>query len=375
VEEIMIVICEECGKRYRIDPDKMKSVQARFKCKTCGHLVIVQKPGAALEAEPPSPPPSPQTQSSAMEMPSPAAGSPGKQPARAMGLRAKMTLLFFLIPIALAAAAGFLYLWQLERLSTQLTTESSRVATRMAEDRIAEKARSVALEVRLFLTAGRDLQKQKFNETPEFRTVAVQKVGETGYTAVYEFPDSEGVWRTWAHANAKIIGIDMKTLEKSLGKNFPGFWKVFSGVQGGKESKGYYAWQDPDGSVRDKYMVCTPIEGTRFVVAATTYLDEFTMPVKVMEANARKSVIRARNATFGILAGTLILMGLIVSIYGHRLTSRIRNLTQVADRISVGELETEVVITTRDEIGDLGEAITRMQDSIRLSIERLRRRR
>jgi HAMP domain-containing protein len=286
-----------------------------------------------------------------------------------------MTLLFFLIPIALAAAAGFLYLWQLERLSTQLTTESSRVATRMAEDRIAEKARSVALEVRLFLTAGRDLQKQKFNETPEFRTVAVQKVGETGYTAVYEFPDSEGVWRTWAHANAKIIGIDMKTLEKSLGKNFPGFWKVFSGVQGGKESKGYYAWQDPDGSVRDKYMVCTPIEGTRFVVAATTYLDEFTMPVKVMEANARKSVIRARNATFGILAGTLILMGLIVSIYGHRLTSRIRNLTQVADRISVGELETEVVITTRDEIGDLGEAITRMQDSIRLSIERLRRRR
>ena len=50
-------------------------------------------------------------------------------------------------------------------------------------------------------------------------------------------------------------------------------------------------------------------------------------------------------------------------------------LTDVADRISVGELGMEVKTTSKDEIGDLAEAISRMQDSIRLSIERLRRRR
>jgi HAMP domain-containing protein len=47
----------------------------------------------------------------------------------------------------------------------------------------------------------------------------------------------------------------------------------------------------------------------------------------------------------------------------------------VAERISVGEMDAEIKIKSRDEIGDLAEAISRMQESIRLSIERLRRRR
>jgi HAMP domain-containing protein len=71
----------------------------------------------------------------------------------------------------------------------------------------------------------------------------------------------------------------------------------------------------------------------------------------------------------------LLLIGLIVAIYGHRLTGKIRSLTEVADRISVGELGMEIETQSKDEIGDLAEAIARMQDSIRLSIERLRRRR
>ena len=57
------------------------------------------------------------------------------------------------------------------------------------------------------------------------------------------------------------------------------------------------------------------------------------------------------------------------------MTGKIKSLTDVADRISVGELGMEVKTTSRDEIGELADAIARMQDSIRLSIERLRRRR
>jgi methyl-accepting chemotaxis protein len=75
------------------------------------------------------------------------------------------------------------------------------------------------------------------------------------------------------------------------------------------------------------------------------------------------------------MGGTLILIILIVSIYGTKLTGTIKSLTDVADRISVGELDAEIKIKSKDELGDLAEAISRMQDSIRLSIERLRRRR
>ncbi|MGD8304255.1 MAG: zinc-ribbon domain-containing protein, partial [Desulfobacterales bacterium] len=40
----MIVICEECGKKYRIDPSKIKGDAARFKCRVCMHMIMVSKP-------------------------------------------------------------------------------------------------------------------------------------------------------------------------------------------------------------------------------------------------------------------------------------------------------------------------------------------
>ena len=94
-----------------------------------------------------------------------------------------------------------------------------------------------------------------------------------------------------------------------------------------------------------------------------------------LQATADALTLRAKMITIAILGATLLLIGLIVFIYGHRLTSKIRSLTEVADRISVGELGMEIETKSRDEIGELAEAIARMQDSIRLSIERLRRRR
>ena len=84
---------------------------------------------------------------------------------------------------------------------------------------------------------------------------------------------------------------------------------------------------------------------------------------------------QTRNTVFMIVGVTLLLVGIIVFLYGQRLTSRIKSLTNVAERISVGEMDAEIKVKSRDEIGDLAEAISRMQESIRLSIERLRRRR
>lgn len=46
----MIVSCEECGKKYQIDPAIIKGDEAKFECKICKNLVIVQKPAATEEA-------------------------------------------------------------------------------------------------------------------------------------------------------------------------------------------------------------------------------------------------------------------------------------------------------------------------------------
>jgi predicted Zn finger-like uncharacterized protein len=378
----MIIICEECGKKYRIDPSKIKGQAASFKCRACTHLIVVSKP------EPPPAQPEIDTRptlesitttidnrSTAVTSEARQAAQKARRRSKGIGLRAKMLLLFMVVPIILMAGASLLYLWQLESISDLLTRESSRFVNQMAEEKIADISVGVAKQCELYLLSHPEIIREDFNEDMGFRKLAVQKVGMTGYTALYELPGSDGVWRTWAHVNKKIISIDMSKLKKPLGRNFPGFWKVYTGVREGKKSQGYYTWQDKDGKFRDKFMVCTPISGTRFVVAATTYMDEFTGPVKLMQSRAKALTDRARLITWAVLGITLLLIGLIVTVYGHRLTGKIKSLTHVADRISVGELEMEVKTTSTDEIGELAEAIARMQDSIRLSIERLRRRR
>lgn len=379
----MIVICEECGKKYQIDPSRIKGTGAKAKCKVCGNMMSISKPEgvptekqthdrvsdqAAATIGPESAP------ESEKEEEGPREDEPVSKKKKQLGLRAKIFLLFFVLPIVLIIAAGLLYLQQLSALSSLITGESTKMVTHLGEQIIAEKARSVASQVRLFLLNHPNLKREEFNHDETFREIAVQKVGLTGYTALHAVPDAEGIWRNWGHTNPNIVGLDMSTLKGPLGVNFPGFWRVFSAGKDGKESSGYYTWQEKDGSFRDKYMVCSPVVGTPYYVAATTYLDEFTQPVREMEAKAAAISAKTRNTVFGILLGTLILIGLVVALYGRLLTSRIRSLTDVAERISVGEMDAEIHINSKDELGDLAEAIGRMQESIRLSIERLRRR-
>jgi methyl-accepting chemotaxis protein len=164
-------------------------------------------------------------------------------------------------------------------------------------------------------------------------------------------------------------------LKGSIKVNFPGLWKIITAVKGKKEAQGYYTWRDPDGKMREKFMVCTPIEGTNFVIAATTYIDEFNQPMKELKLRAIDHITRATNITLLVSIVALIVFGLVVSLFGHKLTGKINQLTTAADRISVGELDFEIKVKSNDEIGGLAEAITRMRDSIRIYKERLRRKR
>jgi nitrogen fixation/metabolism regulation signal transduction histidine kinase len=291
------------------------------------------------------------------------------------GLRAKMLVLFLFIPMIIMAGVSLFYIWQFEITTDLLTRQSAGVINRMAEEKITGIAAAVAMQCKLYLLSHPELKKENFSKDIGFTSLAVQKVGLTGYTWLYQLPGADGIWRTWAHINPKMIAIDMSTLKKPLKKNFPGFWKIFTGVKGGRKSQGYYIWQDKEHSLRDKFMVCMPITGTRFVIAATTYIDEFTGPLRKVESSAKALTGKVKMFILAILGVTLLLIGLIVSIYGHRLIGKIRSLTEVADRISVGELGTKIEVSSKDELGDLAEAIARMQDCIRVSTERLRRRR
>lgn len=382
----MIVICEECGKKYRIDPVNIKGQAASFKCRACEQVIVVSKPDSPAPVyAAPQPASEPVTilesitstadggsttalfETEVVKSATRETEAQGPRRVRRFGLRARMLVLFLFIPMIFMAGASLFYLWHFKTTTDLLARENSKVINRMAEEKIADISAAVAIQCKIYLLSHPELKKEDFNRDAVFKSLAVQKLGLSGYTALYQLPGSDGVWRTWAHINPKLIGVDMIKLENSLGRNFPGFWKVFSGVKGRKESRGYYTWQDNNSKSRDKFMVCTSIAGTRFVIAATTYMDDFTGPLRMMGNSGKALTDKLKIVTLAIVGATLLIVGIIVTIYGHRLTGKIRTLTEVADRISAGELGMEIEAKSKDEIGDLAEAIARMQDSIQLS--------
>jgi len=40
---MIIVFCEECGKKHAIDSERIKTQAAKFRCISCGNMIVVEK--------------------------------------------------------------------------------------------------------------------------------------------------------------------------------------------------------------------------------------------------------------------------------------------------------------------------------------------
>jgi methyl-accepting chemotaxis protein len=349
----MEIICEGCGKKYQIDPKKITGEASTFQCTECNQKITVlnptPKPGERIEASEPSIP------------------VPRK---RLVGLRGKMLFLYFVIPICLIILGSLYYVNHMKTLSVLISGESRDLVTKMAEEAVAEKARAVARQVGIYLKTHPNLQKEDFHKDPEFMKVAIQSVGNTGYTIVVSRPTDNQPSMIWAHPNKELIGVDILiSSDESLGVEFERWKKVTAkDFELGK----YYLGVDN----RERYEFSVPIEGTIFNAVSTTYLDEFTLPMVELENIAGMMTTRATRNVVIILVVTALLVAILVVVYSYRLSGRLKYLSDVADRISVGDLDVEIKsVKSTDEIGELTHALSRMQTSIRLAIKRLRERR
>lgn len=87
----------------------------------------------------------------------------------------------------------------------------------------------------------------------------------------------------------------------------------------------------------------------------------------------------AANQDFAVYGGAggigvILALGLAVFI-SATITKPMTHLAEVADRMSLGELDVEIDVEGTNEIGKLAESLRRMQSSLRSAIERLRQRR
>lgn len=259
----------------------------------------------------------------------------------------------------------------LKELTTTSLKESKQSLDRLGEKIIQEKSKDVALQMEIFIKSHPKMKREDFSNDPWLKSIAVQKVGETGYTAVH---DDQAV--NYFHINPQIVGSDLHTLADKL----PAFWKILEESLEGPAS-GYYDWKDADGTVRPKYIYLTPIKDTGLIVAATTYIDEFSRPTKSIERPMKtiekKYLEQYENRIkifYIVLLGILFVLFVCIYFYAHSVIRPIRYLSEVADRISMGELDTPIEIKAKGEVGVLAESMERMQMSVKAAIERLQRR-
>ncbi|MEA2014789.1 MAG: hypothetical protein U9N38_05745, partial [Thermodesulfobacteriota bacterium] len=245
---------------------------------------------------------------------------------------------------------------------------SEVVLRQMAEDSIRQKALDVAMQLDLYLQANFLMTVTELQSDPAFIDIAIQPVGKTGYTAVQDSDTAVNYF----HKDPGIANLDLR----SLAPRFPDFWAIMEAGLGGKYSSGYYEWKDPDGKIRDKYMFIAPLkektaDGVSLAVAATTYIDEFTLPLLVakdisygttyyMSITVSRLIQSFRNTGL-LFMGLGILIVLALSFWiGSYFSRAIIQLRKATKEVNKGNFEVKVRPVTTGDMGELIEDFNRM---------------
>jgi PAS domain S-box-containing protein len=269
----------------------------------------------------------------------------------------------------------------IHRSNYQLGEYAKKQLEEIGQAVIRNRAKDVAAQVELFLRFNPHLDVAQLQHVESFKSLALQTVGLSGYTCMYEA--GTGVMRV--HPNADLADRDMRFLSEKL----PAWWAIFEPSLAGQESSGYYDWIEPDGRVRSKYMAMTPVavnvQGRTLMIAATTYIDEFSVPVLTMHQKSEavdtdyqrfiaKQVVLIGSIIAVILSLTLIAVYSLSQRAARRFIYPIVHLADAAVGFGEGQLDIEdasVILDRPDEIGALGRAFRRMRLQIKGQIKKL----
>jgi len=98
-----------------------------------------------------------------------------------------------------------------------------------------------------------------------------------------------------------------------------------------------------------------------------------SVSVAIWSHTVREEIQRTVVPLIGLIAVALV-AGLVFAVLVTRgITGRVMRLKEIADKVSLGDLETPVGIDSNDEIGDLAHALERMRASLKAAMARLNR--
>jgi nitrate/nitrite-specific signal transduction histidine kinase len=295
------------------------------------------------------------------------------------GVRAKI-LLFFLalsfISLGVISALAFRTIYQVSfivkenslAMGDTVANQSITALEDLGRRLIQRRAVNVANEISIFIRYHPGLSVSDMKGNKDMANIAVQTVGQTGYTMVY---DKTGT--VYFSSDPNMVGVN---LLKVGGE--PVYFSSIVERSFKGDASGYYDWKDAKGESRQKYMYCVPVEGMNLVVAAATYIDEYSAPAEGLEADItatvqdtiesiNNEVEKAQWLFTGVFGSMILLAALVIVLFAGAITRPIRALTKGAQVIAKGELDYSIKADTGDEIQQLAEQFNEMAKALKES--------
>lgn len=343
----MLVICEDCAKKYNIDEMKIKGESARFACQECGHIIIVKKPSKSttvkevkVDAEEKK-----ETGDSSVARkqeikPSPS-GQAGKSSTAGAGKGLPISgyLLLTLVTGFLVISGTFSYLYL--KYIPQIINEQIELRTIAISKSFAGVIQKPLL-VRNYLQVNKEAQRT--SGLPGVAYAAV--TNKRGIIIAGFFSDltrfdrhfvmevkKKGFPKTVVTANKLSAGMNQKSAEISVGGQ-----KVFD------------------------HVIALPDNGGEVHVGV--YMSEIDQAIR----NVLLSPL-----TLSLVGGVLFMGFIIFLLLTRAITKPTRQLTDMANRISLGEMDLTITPRGPREMRELAIAFERMRYSVKAAMDRLKK--
>jgi methyl-accepting chemotaxis protein len=451
---MMDIICDVCGKKYRVDETKMKGEKAKVKCKACDNIMVVTKPALEPADELSFPPEIPEPEvSQATQIPEraierPAAlrqepeDIPGEPPPFYGGQKVRFGLFGKIITVMLIISLlPFAIFWgiTLRETNERIRTDTEALMAQTAQglgnqinDWIYNNVSILRTAAKLSeITSMDGAQQKQVLETIQKQypwmylvfTVGTDGINIARSDDVPLKDDSDRQyykdimqgkslsWQTLIEKTSKkpalVLAVPIKSDDQTIGvmaaaMTVDDISKKIATWKTGKTGHAFLV--DEKGDVvshpNRQYVAKRKNLNSHPLIANYRKKGWTTITTRFNTSNGQAALGHVRSNNYGwalalqqeesevfsalndvkeaaliLLGCTILLVSVIAWFSARAIVTPVMKLTDAAERMSLGELNVKIDIKSRDEIGLLAQAIGRMQTSLRLAMNRLRRKR
>ena len=451
---MMDIICDSCGKKYRVDETKMKGESARVKCKACNNIMVVNKPAPVSHSVPepsykepePEIPPAPPRPERFVERPI-SRGEDVEDLTREAppfygGQKVRFGLFGKIITVMLIVSLlPFAIFWgiTLRETNERIRTDTEALMAQTARGLGNQVDGWVNNNVSILRTAARlpeIITMDGAQQKPILETIQKQypwmylvfTVGTDGMNIarnddvpLKDYSDRQYYktimrgknlsWQTLIGKTSKkpalVLAVPIKNEDTTVGvmaaamnvdeisKNIATWKKGQTGHAFLVDEKGFViSHPNRQYVAKRKNLNSHPLIANYRKKGWTTITTRFdttdqqsalghvrsnnygwALALQQENQEVFLALNRVQKFALTLLGCTILLVSVIAWFSARAIVTPVMKLTDAAERMSLGELNVKIDIKSRDEIGLLAQAIGRMQTSLRLAMNRLRRKR